>query len=90
MDAIRISCINKTPRNDTHEGITHVGGAGWRKTRQEVINLIKNHTNTYYTLEGGKRAEVAVMKGANGEYLRTHADGKPTDNLLSLSECPFI
>jgi hypothetical protein len=70
-----------------HEGITHLGGSGWRWTRQEVIDSINAGTNTFYTLEGGKRAEVGVVKGPNGPYLRTHADGQWNDNLLALLEC---
>lgn len=30
----QVTCINKQPRNDPHEGITHLGGYGWYATRQ--------------------------------------------------------
>ncbi|WP_375166828.1 DUF3892 domain-containing protein [Bradyrhizobium sp. CCGB20] len=36
---------------------------------------------------GGKRAEVGVVDGSNGKYVRTHADGYYNDNLLALPEC---
>jgi hypothetical protein len=87
MSDLQVTCINKQPRNNPHEGITHLGGAGWRKTRQEVINLIRSGTNSYYTLVGGKRAAVAIRDGANGPYLQTQADGYWNDNLLALPEC---
>jgi hypothetical protein len=79
--------VNKQPRMNPHEGITHCGGAGWTWTRQEVVDSINAGTNTFYTEEGGKRANVAVVNGPNGPYLRTHADGQWTDNLLALVEC---
>lgn len=87
MADAQVTCINKQPRNDTHEGITHLGGAGWKWTRQEVINSINNGTNTFYTMVGGKRADVGVVNGPTGQYVRTHADGYYNDNLLALPEC---
>ncbi len=83
----QVTCINKQPRNDTHEGITHLGGSGWKWTRQQVINSIEDKTNTFYTMVGGKRANVGVVGGANGKYVRTYADGVWNDNLLALPEC---
>lgn len=91
MADVRVSCINKIPRINPHEGITHLGGtggSGWKWTRQQVVQSINAGTNSFYTLENGKRAEIAVINGANGPYLRTHADGNWTDNLLALPECP--
>jgi hypothetical protein len=87
MADVQVTCINKQPRTSTHEGITHLGGSGWKWTRQQVINSIEANTNTFFTSVGGKRANVAVVNGANGKYVRTHADGQWNDNLLALSEC---
>jgi hypothetical protein len=87
MADIQVKCINKTPRDATHEGITHLGGDGWKKTRAEVIALIEGRVNTYYTLVGALAA-VRVIDGPNGKYLRTHRDGTYNDNLLALPECP--
>lgn len=87
MADVQVTCINKQPRDNPHEGITHLGGTTWKWTRQQVIDSIKNKANTFYTLVGGKRAEVGVVNGQNGEYLRTHADGYWNDNLLALAEC---
>lgn len=87
MADVQVKCINKQPRNDTHEGITHLGGDGWKWTRQQVINSIDGGTNTFYTKVNGTRANIAVVDGPNGKYVRTHADGKWNDNLLALYEC---
>ncbi|MGB6662674.1 MAG: hypothetical protein WBE90_27235 [Xanthobacteraceae bacterium] len=37
-----------------HEGISHLGGATWNWTQQQVIDSIKSGSNTFYTLVGGK------------------------------------
>ncbi|MFZ5790706.1 MAG: DUF3892 domain-containing protein [Pseudomonadota bacterium] len=88
MADVWVQCINKTPRDDTHQGITYLGGPGWKWTRQEVIASIKNGSNTFYTFVGGKRADVKVRETADGrEYVQTQADGYWNDNLLALPEC---
>ena len=87
MADIQVTCINKIPRNDTHEGITHLGGPNWKWTRAEVIRSIENNSNTFFTRVGGTRADVGVINGPNGKYVRTHADRKWNDNLLALLEC---
>jgi hypothetical protein len=87
MADVQVTCINKNPPTNTHEGITHLGGANWKWTRQEVITSIETKTNTFYTRVNGTRAEVAVVNGPSGNYVRTHADGKWKDNLLALPEC---
>jgi hypothetical protein len=88
MADVRITCINKQPRINPHEGITHLGGAQWKWTRQQVVDSIEQRTNTFYTLANGKRADVGAVDGPNGKYVRTHADGYYNDNLLALPECP--
>jgi hypothetical protein len=88
MADVQVTCINKQPRTNPHEGITHLGGSKWKWTRQQVINSIEQTTNTFYTMVGGKRANVGVVDGPNGKYVRTHADGYYNDNLLALPECP--
>ena len=39
------------------------------------------------SLVNGKRANVGVVNGPNGKYVRTYADGVWNDNLLALYEC---
>ncbi len=90
MADVLVTCINKQPRNNPYESITHVGGTGgggWRWTRQQVVDSINAKTNTFFTLVDGNRGDIGVVNGPNGPYLRTHADGQWNDNLLSLPEC---
>jgi hypothetical protein len=87
MADVQVTCIKKQPRDNTHEGITHLGGATWKWTRQQVIDSIKSGSNTFFSLVNGKRADVGVVNGPNGDYVRTYADGYWNDNLLALAEC---
>jgi hypothetical protein len=70
----------------THESITHLGNpdARWWWTKAQVIQSIESGTNTFYTNVAGKRADIGVVDGANGKYLRTYADGYYNNNLLEL------
>lgn len=52
MADVQVTCINKQPRQNPHEGITHLGSAEWRGTRQQVVESINGGTNTFYTLVG--------------------------------------
>jgi hypothetical protein len=87
MADVQVTCINKQPRDNPHEGITDLGGSGWKWTRQQVITSIKDKTNTFYTRVNGKRADIGVVNGPNGDYVRTYADRVWNDNLLALAEC---
>jgi hypothetical protein len=82
-----VSCITKPDPSSRHEGITHVGGPGWRWPVSQVIDSIRSRTNTFYTSVGGKRADIEVVDGPR-PYLRTRADGLWNDNLLALPLCP--
>ena len=87
---LQVTCINKQPRQNPHEGITHLGGpggAGWWSTRQQVVDAINRREHTFYTHVNGNRANVGVVEGPNGPYVRTYADGVWNDNLLALPEC---
>lgn len=88
MADAQVTCINKLNRDSKSEGITHLGGSGWRWTRQEVVNSINNKSNTFFTLVNGVRADIGVVDGPNGQFVRTYADGYYNDNLLALPECP--
>jgi hypothetical protein len=70
-----------------HERITHLGSDTWTWARERVIRSIEDGSNTFFTLERGKRADVAIVNGAGGKYLRTRADGQWNDNLLALPSC---
>jgi hypothetical protein len=87
----QITCINKADRQSTHEGITHLGGAGRKWTRDQVIASIEARSNTFFVTDGqGRRADVKVVDPGGGrrKYVQTYADGRWTNNLLSLPECP--
>ena len=88
MADVQVTCITKPDRNSSHEGITHLGGATWKWPRADVIRSIRAKTNSFYTLVGGRRADVGVVEGPHGPYVRTYADGVWNDNLLALPECP--
>ncbi|TIT01689.1 MAG: DUF3892 domain-containing protein [Mesorhizobium sp.] len=87
MSDVQVTCINKLPRQKTHEGITHLGNSTGKWTRAQVIQWIEGKTITFYTSVGGKRANIGVVIGQNGKYVRTYADGHWSDNLLALPEC---
>lgn len=87
MADVQITCITKNPRDNTHEGITHLGNSNGKWSRADVIGWIESGQNTFYTLANNARADVAVVNGANGKCVRTHANGQYTDNLLWLPEC---
>jgi hypothetical protein len=86
MADVQITCVTKTAHH--HEAVTGVGGNGWWWTTEQVIQSIEAKTNTFHTLVANKRAEVAVVQGATKKYIRTHADGQWSDNLLALEACP--
>lgn len=95
--AVRITCINKDNGNhyDPHEGITDFGWvneqtrASGRSTRVQMIQFIETQGGKAYVKDKfGNIAYVYVAVSRSGnKYLRTYADGKWTDNLLSLPEC---
>ena len=90
MSDVRVTCITKPDRFGTHEHITHLGGNGWKWTREEVIRSIDARSNAFYVQDGaGRRADVRVVDPGNGRarYVRTYADGVWTDNLLALPPC---
>lgn len=93
MADCQITCITKPNVNSAHEHITHVGNSGWsmkRLTVEQVIRDIHSKTNTFFVRDSqGNRANVGVVdaSGNRREHIRTYADGKWTDNLLSLGQC---
>jgi hypothetical protein len=87
MADARVTCVNRVPHDSTHEGISHIGGAGWRWTREQAIASIEQGTNTFYTYTDGQRFDVQVVSGPAGKYLRAARDGQLNDNLLSLPDC---
>lgn len=90
--AIQITAVRLSPGGTAHEHITHLwwtnqtSGKTGDSTRAQVVDWIENQSGKAYTSDrNGHRTEVAVVTPARGEkYLRTHADGVWTNNLLAL------
>lgn len=92
MKEFEVTCINKSDRFNIHEHITHIGNTTgkWRLTREEAIKRIESKTEAFYVVSPTTltRVYIGVVKEIGKHpYLRTYADWKRNDNLLSLMEC---
>lgn len=81
-----VTCVHKQKNAIPHEGITHLGGSGWRHSCEEVIDSI-TRGNTYVTRLNGHGTGIAIFKSVNGEYPRGYADLSWNDNLLLVPHC---
>lgn len=89
--AIRITHI-RLSGGTNHEHIVHLWwtnpstGKTGDNTRSEIVSWIEDDNGKAYVVDAaGHRADVGVVKPQVGaKYLRTHADGQWTNNLLSL------
>lgn len=91
--SVQIQCINKRPRTDPHERISHVGGVNhdktlWKLILDEAISGIETGKWTFWTQGGGMTADVVIATHNGHKYLKTTADKVHPDNLLALPECP--
>ncbi len=87
-----VTCVTKPNRQSPHEHITHLGGpagGGWTRTTPQIINLIENNGDNFYTQDGQKRAYIGVRVNPRTglKYVQTFADNDWKDNLLSLDAC---
>ena len=87
MPDVQVTCIVRQPRKNPHDGITHLGGHGWKKTKAEMIAAIEGRRDTFHIMVGGQRAEIGVLPGPGGKHLRAYADGQWNDSLLKLPMC---
>lgn len=95
--AVQIRCIKKDSGNheNPHEGITNFGWvneqtrAMGQSTRAQMIEFLESQNGKAYVKDiFGNLVYIGIVTTKLGtKYLRTHADGKWTDNLLSLPEC---
>jgi len=73
---------------DTNGNITSLCGSWGSVTTATAIREIESGTNTYYVQDGyGRRADVHVVNGASGKYLRTDPNAICSDNLDNLPDC---
>lgn len=87
MADLQITCITPDGR-DMDQRIDAVGGAGFYHLIDDAIRFIETRVHTYWTMVGGRRANVEVAQRANGrKYLKTTADGYEPNNLLALPTC---
>ena len=95
MADVQVTCITKPHPQSPHEHIKHLGNprssnGGWMWPREQVIASIDAKTNTFFVTDpiSGKRADVGVVhETGKAPYVRTHADGRWNNNLLSLNQC---
>jgi hypothetical protein len=86
---VQITCVNKPHRASPHEAITHVGNSQGKWTKDQVIAWIEANQYQFYTRDNSGTAWIRVVRESGKRpYLRTYADGRWTDNLLALPECP--
>lgn len=89
--AIRITHI-RLSGGTQHEHITHLKwqnpdtGVTGVNSRSQIVTWIEQQQGVAFVQQPGTaRADVAVVTPAQGsKYLRTHADGRYNNNLLSL------
>jgi hypothetical protein len=95
MTDYRVVCTKSDSKNNR---ITHIGcrenilkegifAAPIIFTIEEAIERIRAATDTFFTQENGKHAEIEVVEGNNAPYLRTNADSSGKNNLDELVEC---
>lgn len=81
----------KKTRKDNDGDITHLCNPGsfWSpKKKSSAISEIENGTCGYYVQDAqGRKADVHVVNGPNGKYLRTDPNSNCRDNLDNLPNC---
>ncbi len=92
MSNMQINAIRMSVGGTRNEHITHIFGPELgTKTRFEGVSDIYHRRNTFYTQTSSLGGQTPVDRVAanaaalsDNDYLRTHANGQWTDNLLSL------
>jgi len=83
--ATQITCIVPDGADPDHR-IDKVGGPGWSKDEDTVIAEIRGGEE-YFVEEGGHRVKVVIGDLYGRKHLKTVADGRGDNNLLSLPRC---
>lgn len=88
-----VKCINKQPRDNFWERITHLWWTNWKwgyrkLTQTKVIEYIETWNYNFYVDINNKNVKLIVAKSRFwNKYVKTEADGDEPNNLLSLPEC---
>lgn len=73
---------------DRDGDITRLCGDWGSRTKSEAISDIESRIHRYYVEDYlTRRAEVQVVKGPTGKYLRTDPNSSCSDNLDNLPDC---
>ena len=89
----KITCINKSDRQNPHERITSVGGTNpdgtrWKLFQREARTGMDEGRWKFYISVNGKTAWVTVTISQYGhKFLKTENDGEQINNLPILPEC---
>ena len=92
--AVEINFVQKQNRNDPHSHIEFVGGYNrdgtmWRLPLTNAVAAVQAGKYAFYVAQGGSRVQVIVSTSRDGNlFLKTVADGKAANNLLSLPDFP--
>lgn len=73
---------------DSSGDITSLCGAWGSQLKAVAIVEIEQGTHRYYThASNGTEADIIVVNGVTGKYLRTDPDKTTADNLADLPDC---
>ena len=73
---------------DIYGDITALCGRWGRSSKADAIRDIEYRWHTYYVADSyGRRANVQVVNGRTGKYLRTDPNATCSDNLDNLPNC---
>jgi hypothetical protein len=79
--------VTKTGK-DSSGDITSLCGTWGSRTKSLAIVDIELGTHRYYThASNGTEADIQVVNGTTGKYLRTDPDKTTADNLADLPDC---
>lgn len=93
---IRITCINKDQgnHNNPHEAISRFGwvnianGAIGHSSLEEMVSFVERGGKAFVEDAFGSKVNLMVRQSVHGrKFVQTYANGKLTDNLLTLPEC---
>jgi hypothetical protein len=87
MADYQVTCIDKPSHDSSYVQISHLGSRGWRWTQNAVMDAITEKTNTFYIVIAGRRHDIGIANGSDGEHVQSHAEGEWDDELLRLPGC---